>query len=95
MLALVAFLVCGRAPLLYASMLLVVAVLELYGTGKGTWRWEPYWPGLDLPAGNAPSGVAAGYCAFDALALQLGPRLERIGASLRTPARIPRLSLSA
>jgi hypothetical protein len=82
MLALVAFLLRGRTPLLYASMLLVVAVLELYGTAMGAWRWEPYWPGLDLPAGNPPSGVAAGYCLFDALALRLGPRLERAAARL-------------
>lgn len=80
MLVLVAFLMRGRTSLLYASMLLVVAVLELYGTAMGTWRWEPYWPGLDLPAGNPPSGVAAGYCLFDALAIRLGPRLERASA---------------
>ena len=94
MLALVAFLVRGRTPRLYASMFIVVAGLELYGTAMGTWRWEPYWPGLDVPAGNPPSGVAAGYCAFDALALRLGPWLERVGERLVAPRRIRQLSPS-
>jgi hypothetical protein len=64
-------------------MLLVVAVLELYGTRMGTWHWSPRWTGLDLGMGNPPSGVAAGHCAFDALALRLAPRLERLAVSLR------------
>jgi hypothetical protein len=53
----------------------VVAALELYGTGMGTWAWAHHWLGLSM--GNPPSGVAAGYCAFDALALRLRPRLDR------------------
>ena len=79
MVAFLAFLVRGREPALFACMLVVVALLELYGTAMGTWQWEPAWPGVDLPMGNPPSGVAAGYCLFDALALRLGPRLERLG----------------
>jgi hypothetical protein len=58
-------------------MLFFVAVLELYGTAMGTWQWAAHWPGVHLPQANPPSGVAAGYCAFDALALRLGPRLQR------------------
>jgi hypothetical protein len=75
--ALVAFLVRGREPTLFACMLFFVAVLELYGTAMGTWQWTPVWSSLHVPIGNPPSGVAAGYCAFDALALRLGPRLQR------------------
>jgi hypothetical protein len=74
--ALLAFLVRGREPTLFACMLFFVAVLELYGTAMGTWQWAAHWPGLHVPQGNPPSGVAAGYCAFDALALRLGPRLR-------------------
>lgn len=85
MLAFFAFLLRGNRPALYASMLVVVAVLELYGTAMGTWQWVAYWPGLDLPAGNPPSGVAAGYCLFDAAAV-------RVGALLQAPTRRPRLS---
>jgi hypothetical protein len=71
------FLVRGREPTLFACMLFFVAVLELYGTAMGTWQWAAHWPGLHIPQANPPSGVAAGYCAFDALALRLGPRLRR------------------
>jgi hypothetical protein len=67
----------ARGRPLYACMFAVVAALELYGTGIGTWEWARHWPGLPVAMGNPPSGVAAGYCAFDALALRLGPRLDR------------------
>jgi len=85
MVAMIAFLIRGREPALFACMLLVVALLELYGTRMGTWEWAANWPLTHLPAGNPPSGVAAGYCLFDALALKLGPRLERLA---RRPAAI-------
>src|SRR5206468_4917032 len=75
MVVLVVLMARGRA--LYACMFAVVAALELYGTGMGTWAWAHHWPGLHVAMGNPPSGVAAGYCAFDALALRLGPRLDR------------------
>ena len=65
----------SRVPTLYACMFLCVALLELLGTAIGTWRWAEVGPNLALPAGNPPSGIAAGYCLFDALALRLGPRL--------------------
>jgi hypothetical protein len=88
MVAMIAFLARGREPVLYACMLLVVAVLELYGTRMGTWEWAAHWPLTDLPAGNPPSGVAAGYCLFDALALRLGPSLARVPAAIRlTPGK--------
>jgi hypothetical protein len=74
---LLTFLIRGREPTLFACMLFFVAVLELYGTAMGTWQWASHWPGLHIPQANPPSGVAAGYCAFDALALRLGPRLRR------------------
>jgi hypothetical protein len=68
----------SRAPTLYACMFACVALLELYGTAVGTWRWAELGPNFALPAGNPPSGIAAGYCLFDALALRLGPRLLRL-----------------
>jgi hypothetical protein len=80
--ALIAFLVRGREPTLFACVLFFVAVLELYGTAMGTWHWTPVWSSLHIGIGNPPSGVAAGYCAFDALALRLGPRLRRGLATL-------------
>ena len=79
--ALLGFVLRGREPTLFACMLFFVAVLELHGTAMGTWQWAAHWPGLHIPSANPPSGVAAGYCAFDALALRLGPRLRRGGTA--------------
>ena len=72
---LLAFLWRSRARAAYAGVFLVVAALELYGTAIGTWRWEARLPGLGIPDGNPPSGVASGYVWFDVMALLLAPRL--------------------
>jgi hypothetical protein len=69
------FLWKGRNRAVYAAVFLVVAGLELYGTAIGTWRWERELPGLGIPDGNPPSGVASGYVWFDVMALLLAPRL--------------------
>ncbi|HEX4519000.1 MAG TPA: hypothetical protein VH063_05400 [Gaiellaceae bacterium] len=58
---------------IYASVFLVVAALELYGTAIGTWRWAPKLPALGIPDGNPPSGVAAGYVWFDVMAMLAAP----------------------
>jgi hypothetical protein len=65
----------ARAP--YAGVFLVVAALELYGTAIGTWRWADHLPGLGIPDGNPPSGVASGYVWFDVMALMIGTRLMK------------------
>src|SRR6266545_1910087 len=72
---LLAFLWRSRARTAYAGVFLVVAVLELYGTAIGTWRWAAELPGLGIPDGNPPSGAASGYVWFDVMALLFGPRL--------------------
>jgi hypothetical protein len=72
---LLAFLWRSRSRSAYAGVFLVVAVLELYGTAIGTWRWAEELPGLGIPDGNPPSGVASGYVWFDVMALLLAPRL--------------------
>ncbi len=58
----------------------MVAALELYGTAIGTWRWAAELPGLGIPDGNPPSGVASGYVWFDVMALLFAPRLLRLAA---------------
>lgn len=81
------FLWRGRNRTIYAGVFLVVASLELYGTAIGTWRWARELPGLGIPDGNPPSGVASGYVWFDVMALLTAPlalALIRHGAS-RTP----------
>jgi hypothetical protein len=69
------FLWRSRNRALYASVFLAVAALELYGTAIGTWRWAPSLPGLGIPDGNPPSGVASGYVWFDVMALLVAPAL--------------------
>jgi hypothetical protein len=70
-----AFLVFGRARVLYAGVFLVVAVLEISGTVVGVWAWKEVVPGLPLPSGNPPSGAASGYVLFDIVAIALTARL--------------------
>jgi len=65
----------SRSRAIYAGVFLVVAALELYGTSIGTWRWATHVPGLGLPQGNPPSGVASGYVWFDVMALLIAPSL--------------------
>jgi hypothetical protein len=70
---LLVFLWRSHARAAYAGVFLVVAALELYGTAIGTWRWAEQLPGLGIPDGNPPSGVASGYVWFDVMALLLAP----------------------
>src|SRR3954470_12816245 len=79
---LLVFLSRGRTPLVYCGAFVVTSYLELYGTGLGTWAWQTHDPTGLISIGNPPSGIAGGYCFFDAAALWLTPRLiARYGAS--------------
>ena len=69
------FLARSRNRAAYAGVFLVVAALELYGTALGTWTWASALPGLGIPDGNPPSGVASGYVWFDVMAVLLAGRL--------------------
>jgi len=79
------FLWRGGNRAVYAGVFLVVASLELYGTAIGTWRWAHELPGLGVPDGNPPSGVASGYVWFDVMALLVAPYF--VGLTRRWPAR--------
>jgi hypothetical protein len=81
------FLWRSRSRATYAGVFLVVAALELYGTSIGTWRWSHDLPGLGIPDGNPPSGVASGYVWFDVMALLLAPWLLRAARALVTSER--------
>jgi hypothetical protein len=82
---LLVFLWRGRNRAIYAGVFLVVAALELYGTAIGTWQWARELPGLGIPDGNPPSGVASGYVWFDVMALLVAPYF--VGLTRRRPAR--------
>jgi hypothetical protein len=92
---LLVFLWRGRNRAIYAGVFLVVASLEFYGTAIGTWRWERELPGLGIPDGNPPSGVASGYVWFDVMALLTAPVAlsfvrKRRAERTRLPAEPPR-----
>ena len=94
---LLVFLARSRNRGLYASVFFVVAALELYGTALGTWRWAPRLPGLGVPDGNPPSGVASGYVWFDymgATAAILGAAILR-RLALRYPYLLRRSPMAA
>jgi hypothetical protein len=84
---LLVFLWRSRARATYAGVFLVVGALELYGTSIGTWRWARDLPGLGIPDGNPPSGVASGYVWFDVMALLVAPWLVRAARALVTAER--------
>jgi hypothetical protein len=75
------FLWRSRSRAVYAGVFLVVAALELYGTSIGVWRWAHDLPGLGIPDGNPPSGVASGYVWFDVMALLIAPWLVALTRS--------------
>jgi len=79
---LLGFMAFSRNRGLYASVFFLVACLELYGTAIGTWRWAPTLPGLGIPDGNPPAGVASGYIWFDVMALLTAPTLLRLARAL-------------
>jgi hypothetical protein len=89
-----AFVLVGRSPLVYVGAFFVTSYLELVGTYWGTWAWAEHWPSWGgLPQANPPSGIAAGYCLLDMLALMFAPLAIRSFEWLRgiawRPALIP------
>jgi len=79
------FLWRSRSRATYAGVFLVVAAVELYGTSIGTWRWATTLPGLGIPDGNPPSGVASGYVWFDVMALLVAPWLVYVAGGTVKP----------
>jgi hypothetical protein len=79
-----AFVMLGRSPLLYVSAFYVTSYLELAGTYWGTWAWAMHWPSWGgLAQANPPSGIAAGYCFLDTVALAVAPLFIRSAGWVR------------
>jgi hypothetical protein len=73
------FVLAGRSPRVYLGAYFITTFLELWGTHWGTWAWAVIWPSWgNLPQANPPSGIAAGYCFLDAVALTCAPALGRL-----------------
>jgi hypothetical protein len=89
------FLWRSRFRAAYAGVFCVVGALELYGTSIGTWRWAATLPGIGIPDGNPPSGVASGYVWFDVMALLVAPALVSAARSARRIASAPRATVTA
>jgi hypothetical protein len=68
----VLFLACAAASRgrdLYAAMLLLALLMELYGTALGNWTWRPLVPGTGWSAANPPFAAGAFYALLDLLVL--------------------------
>jgi hypothetical protein len=52
---------------LYATMFVLSATMEIYGTWIGNWRWSAQVPWLGLTATNPPLAAGAFYCVLDLL----------------------------
>jgi len=64
------FVVCMLASpsrRLYATMFVLSATMEIYGTWIGNWRWSAHVPYLGLTAMNPPLAAGAFYCVLDLL----------------------------
>jgi hypothetical protein len=72
---LAAFILRGRAPLLYSAAFVVTAYLEIIGTHVGNWAWAGHdFVGVTT-LGNPPSGIAGGYCFLDMVGIYVATRL--------------------
>ena len=84
---LVLFLLLGPSQPVYIGAFVSVSYLELVGTSLGTWAWQPHDPTGLISIGNPPSGIAGGYCFFDAAALWFTPRVMARRAARRDAVR--------
>jgi hypothetical protein len=72
---LAAFILRGRAPLVYAAAFVVTGYLEIIGTNVGNWAWAGHdFVGVTT-LGNPPSGIAGGYCFLDMVGIYVATRL--------------------
>ncbi|MGH2444292.1 MAG: hypothetical protein ACRDFX_14140, partial [Chloroflexota bacterium] len=66
------------API-YAVAFFITGILELVGTHIGTWQWQVTVPLSNIPAGNPPSVISAGYCLMDFWTISLAAMLPPAG----------------
>jgi len=74
------FLLClwiSPARRLYATMFVLSAAMELYGTWIGNWTWSRDVPWLGLRTLNPPIAAGAFYCVLDLLVVCVTARISR------------------
>jgi hypothetical protein len=62
-----ACMVLSSSRRLYATMLVLALVMELWGTWLGNWAWRREVPWLGLVTDNPPLAAGAFYCVLDML----------------------------
>jgi hypothetical protein len=65
----------SRRGELFAAIWLMTSTIELVGTWAGDWAWAATAPWSNLPSGNPPSAIAAGYAVIDGTVVLLASRL--------------------
>jgi hypothetical protein len=64
-----AYLIKGRAPMIYLGAFFISTWLEIVGNFSVTWAWAENDPIFGFTQANPPSGVAACYCFVDYLSI--------------------------
>jgi hypothetical protein len=70
------------API-YAAAFFITSILEIVGTHFGNWAWQVSAPISQIPTGNPPSVISAGYCLMDFTSLSIAAALPPAGFLLR------------
>jgi hypothetical protein len=78
---------------IYASAFFVTSILEIVGTNFGTWAWQVSAPISNIPTGNPPSVISAGYCLMDWTSLTIAAALPPAGFVLRRFSRRRRVEV--
>jgi hypothetical protein len=68
---------------IFAAIFVATSVLELFGTGLGSWTWAVSAPVVEFHAGNPPSVVAGAYCVLDGAVLAAAALTARAAGRLR------------
>jgi len=67
------------SAVIYACAFFVTSFLELWGTNLGNWTWQVAAPISQIPTGNPPSVISAGYCLMDFTSIWIAASLPDPG----------------
>jgi hypothetical protein len=69
---------------IFAAIWVAVATIEIAGTWAGDWVWAASAPWSQLPSGNPPSAIAAGYAVIDGSVALLAPLVLAVALRARS-----------